>query len=157
MPDKIMNAKDLIQNQKLTEAEGQTPNERRMGVRRVGHAAGMHGMPRPEEGGEEEMMRGDPMSRMSMRPRGPFSPQETSMTKDLLLLVATEVMGNDFDGKIARKLMKGEVPSAGDLQHIVDEVRRIPDLPEPHQKLMQKLISHINSAGAAEGSPEMPA
>ena len=97
-------------------------------------------------------MMGGP-ERHSMRPRGPFSPQEMSMIKDLLLLVATEIMGNDFDGKIARKLMKGEVPKLGELQHIVDEVRRVPDLPEPHQKLMQKLTDHINTA-SAEPPPE---
>lgn len=97
--------------------------------------------------GDEGPFRGGPPGRTSMRPRGPFSPQEMSMLKDLLLLAATEAMGNDFDGKIARTMMKGEVPNPGDLQHIVDECRRIKDLPEPHQRLMQKLIEHISTAG----------
>jgi hypothetical protein len=147
-----MKAKDLIQGQSLPEAEGQPP--RRVGPPRMPSQQPASFKMRGEPG-EEEMMPGS--ERHSMRPRGPFSPQETSMIKDLLLLMATEAMGNDFDGKIARKLMKGEVPTPGELQHIVDEVRRIPDLPEPHQKLMQKLIGHINSASAAEAGPDAPA
>lgn len=78
--------------------------------------------------------------------RGPFSPAEMNMLKDVLLLVATEVVGNDFDGAIARKLMSGAVPEPGELQHILDEAGRIKDLPDTHGKLMQKVYELVQSA-----------
>lgn len=147
-----MNAKDLIQ-QRVTEAEPNAPGlPPRRPLRRPGGPPNPHDlmmglgdMP-PDEPGDMGEPGGPGPRPGSMRPRGPFSPTEMSMLKDVLLLIATEVMGNDFDGAIARKLMSGAVPEPGELQHILDEAGRIKDLPETHGKLMQKVFQHVQSA-----------
>ena len=155
-----MNAKDLILK-RVNEAAPRPPR-RPPGPPAPGGGGGdsrdllmgMGGMPDDMPGGggpgeegssysSDPRMPGGPGHPGSMRPRGPFSPQEMTALKEVLLLIATEVSGNDFDGAIARKLIGGGVPDSGELQHILDEAGRIKDLPEVHGKLMQKVYEFV--------------
>jgi hypothetical protein len=115
-----------------------------------------------EAEGDEQSMTGPPPPagttsgprNRPMRPRGdrptPFDPSgarpprmlsgpETSILKDVLLLINTELTGNDFDGAIVRKLMANQDLDPGELQHILDEAGRIRELPEQHKALLQKV------------------
>jgi len=155
-----MNAKDLILK-RVNEAAPRPPR-RPPGPPAPGGGGGdsrdllmgVGGMPDDMPGGggsgeegasysSDPRMPGGPGHPGSMRPRGPFSPQEMTALKEVLLLIATEVSGNDFDGAIARKLIGGGVPDSGELQHILDEAGRIKDLPEVHGKLMQKVYEFV--------------
>lgn len=96
--------------------------------------------PQPGQMSDEDEM---PPAFMSGGPgmRPPGGGNQTGLLKDVLLLMCTELLGNDFDGPIARKLIDGKPLDPPDIAHILDEAPRIQNLPEAHQKLLKKLAT----------------
>ena len=109
---------------------------------------------RPTFGGPRDL-RGPRDFRPSMRrgsdsgmevagPRGMFNPREVSQLKDIIILMLAEIMQSDLDKGIAENLMAGKDPDPGQLQHILDEARRL-KLPESHTGILQKIHQKLSA------------
>lgn len=86
------------------------------------------------------------MARMGGPPaeaQGQFSKQELASLIQVLLLIATEGTGNTHDGAIARKLIAAQPLEPGELQHIMDEVRRLQDVPKNFDPVLEKIFGMI--------------
>lgn len=135
-----MKAKQAIAATRLNEAPGDPSSEPPAGS--TGGTAGSR-MPvrnrkppgnMPDEEMPPSFMGGGP----GMRPPGGG---QNALLKDILLLMCTELLGNDFDAPIARKLIDGKELDAPDIAHILDEAPRIQNLPEKHQRLLKELAT----------------
>ena len=77
------------------------------------------------------------------RPRGFFSPKETSQLKDIIILTLAQLMRSDLDSKIGQTLASGGELDPGQLQHILDEASRL-KLPETHKPILQKIYQKLS-------------
>lgn len=125
-----MKAKQVFQRlNEAGEGEGQMlhgknpPPGTTSGSRRIMHDPRMM---RPPGG-----MRPEPM-------QGPFSTSDMSKLKDVMLLVLCKMCRSAYDEQIVRHLMSGQPPEPGQIQHILDEVGQVGELPESHTKVLRK-------------------
>ncbi len=76
-------------------------------------------------------------------PRGMFSPQEVSILKDLTMLMLMATGGSSTDKPLVDALISGKDPSKNDLQHLLDEVGRLPNLDERQKGLLTKIAQQM--------------
>ena len=77
------------------------------------------------------------------QPPGQFSKDELAKLTQVLLLIATEGVGNTHDGAIARKLIGGQPLEPGELQHIMDEVRKLQNVPKAFDPVLEKIFGMV--------------
>jgi len=127
-----MSAKDIFEKRHLLEAEESGDD-----------FMPVPGMPMPGPGrpgmGRPGMGRPEMMS-------GPFSPGDLSKLKDVLLLIVCAQARNSYDGDIAKQLMAGKPLEPGQVQHILDEVGSVGNLPESHGRVLQKAFEWLQSS-----------
>jgi hypothetical protein len=136
-----MKAKDLIQGKTINEADEPPPettgdqarpNPRRPMPRRTGPGDPAFGLTRDR-----------PINPMNPgEPPGQFTNQEKSQLKDILILMLAQAAGSQLDAEIGQALMTNQELNPGQLQHIIDEARRI-KLPPSHNAIMQKIFSAL--------------
>jgi hypothetical protein len=101
----------------------------------------------PDQMGMDPLGGGDVAALTGQGPAqsGPFDKRDLAKLTQVLLLVATEGTGNTHDGAIARKLIGGQPLEKGELQHIMDEVRRLKDLPKDFDPVLEKVFHVLSS------------
>ena len=146
-----MKAKDLIQGKAINEADDPPPEttggQARINPRRP--MPGRPGAPRPgslEQDFELERKHGinigSPGSRRGMEPPGQFTSEEKNQLKDVLIQILASAAGSQLDAEIGQALMGGQDLNPNQLQHIIDESRRV-KLPASHNGILQKIFSAL--------------
>jgi len=134
-----MKAKQAIAATRLNEAPGDASSEPPAGITGGTAASRMPVRNRKPPGGVPHEL--PPELGPGEMGRGPGGSGQAGLLKDVLLLMCTELLGNDFDAPIARKLIEGKPLDPPDIAHILDEAPRIQNLPERHQKLLKQLAT----------------
>lgn len=126
-----MNAKDILR--------GRTDEASKM--ERPGHRSARMGGPRPGAGPADP--HGGDINRAVGREPEQFSRDEVSQLKDVLIQILATLAASNLDKEIGQALMAGQPLQPGQLQHILDEARRI-ELPPSHDQLLQKIFQQIS-------------
>lgn len=74
--------------------------------------------------------------------QGQFNSQEKSQLKDILIQILASTAGSQLDAEIGQALMVGQDLNPNQLQHIIDESRRV-KLPASHNGILQKIFSAL--------------
>lgn len=86
---------------------------------------------------------------------GPFTRQEISLLKDVVMMVIVLVGGvTPLEKAAVAALVKGEVPGKDELSHLVDESKRWTDASTAHKAVLGKVERYV--AGELEQPPEAP-
>jgi hypothetical protein len=131
-----MKAKDLIQSKALNETDDPPP-ETTGGQARINPRRPMPGRSGPPRPGAFDQ-RGPGMG----EPPGQFTSEEKSQLKDVLIQILASAAGSQLDAEIGQTLMGGQDLNPNQLQHIIDESRRI-KLPASHNGILQKIFSAL--------------
>lgn len=86
---------------------------------------------------------------------GPFTRQEISLLKDVVMMVIVLVGGvTPLEKTAIAALVKGEVPGKDELSHLVDESKRWTDASTAHKALLGKVERYV--AGELDQPPAPP-
>ena len=72
-----------------------------------------------------------------------FTPRDVSMLKDVMILQLAALCRSNGDAEIGKSLMTGKPLANGNLQHILDEARRL-EVPPAHVALLEKIHAKLH-------------
>lgn len=104
----------------------------------------MRHIPLHQPGSEMDDLPPEDIQRMVGRERGQFTPKELSQLKDIMIQMLAALADSDLDKQIGQSLMTGQQLEPGQLQHIVDEARRL-KLPDSHSELLHKIFTRLRA------------
>lgn len=146
-----MNAKQIFERDRVTEAESEAGGQMLRGENPPPGTTGGGGRPpRPMDPDLMRMrMHGPRPPGMGMPEpmQGPFTHTEMNKLKDVYLLILAKMAGSEYDEAIVRRMMTGGALEPGQVQHILDEAGRAGDLPEQYHKLLQKIHDTLQRGG----------
>ena len=66
------------------------------------------------------------------------------MLKDVMILYLAHIANSEMDAQLLQAINARQPIEPGLLQHVLDEARNIPNLPETHGAFLQKLFTQIS-------------